>query len=68
MIEVPTIEGTGMTLEQVNEVMEEKGLNYVAKGSTHSASQVTHQNIRPGTMVEKWSVIELSFGTDDDRG
>ena len=68
MIEVPTIEGTGMTLEQINEVMEEKGLNYVAKGSIHSASQVTHQNIRPGTMVEKWSVIELSFGTDDDRG
>ena len=68
MIEVPAIAGTGKTLEQVNEVFAELGLNYVAKGSMDSNSQVSHQNVRAGTMVEKWSVIELSFGSDDDRG
>ncbi|MBR3418769.1 MAG: PASTA domain-containing protein, partial [Oscillospiraceae bacterium] len=68
MIEVPPIAGTGKTLEQVNDMLAELGLNYVAKGSMDSSSQVSHQNVRAGTMVEKWSVIELSFGSDDDRG
>ena len=68
MVEVPQIAGTGKTLEQVNEMLAELGLNYVAKGSMDSNSQVSHQNVRAGTMVEKWSIIELSFGTDDDRG
>ena len=68
MIEVPQIAGSGKTLEQVNDLFAELGLNYVAKGSMDSSSQVSHQNVRAGTMVEKWSVIELSFGSNDDRG
>ena len=65
---VPQIAGTGMTLEQANELLTEMHLNYVAKGSMLEKSQAVQQNIKAGTAVEEWTVIELGFGTNDDIG
>ena len=68
LVTVPAIANSGMTLAQANELLSQIGLNYVAKGSMHEDSIVLQQSIKPGTQVKRWSVIELSFGTNADMG
>lgn len=68
LVTVPAVANSGMTLAQANELFSQIGLNYVAKGSMHEDSMVLQQSIKPGTQVKRWSVIELSFGTNADMG
>ena len=65
-VTVPSV--LGMTLEEANEALTEAGLNYVAKGSTRADVTVLLQSIPAGKQVQKWTVISLDLGTDDETG
>ncbi|MBQ8921929.1 MAG: PASTA domain-containing protein [Oscillospiraceae bacterium] len=72
MVTVPLLAGstpeTAKTLSEVNEILAEAGLNYVAKGSMLEDSIVLMQSIPAGTRVNKWTVIELDLGNAEDAG
>lgn len=61
---------TGLTLKEASKKFEEIGLNYVAKGASTDRSdvKVLLQSVPGGTTVQKWSVVELDFGTTDESG
>jgi len=71
-VTVPLLAGstpeTSKTLGEVNEILAEAGLNYVAKGSMLENSIVLKQSIPAGTRVDKWTVIELDLGNAEDAG
>lgn len=58
----------GHTLAEANEMFAELGLNYVAKGSLHEDAKILMQSITGGTEVDKWTVISLDMGHDEDAG
>lgn len=61
---------TGYTLESANQVLISSGLNFIAVGaSTDSTSAVVQsQTIEAGSIVPKGTVIELTFGVNDQSG
>ncbi|MBR6107467.1 MAG: PASTA domain-containing protein [Oscillospiraceae bacterium] len=71
-VTVPSLTGIGgeepKTLAEVNQILSEAGLNYVAKGSMQEDSIVLNQSVPAGTTVDRWTVIELDLGISEDRG
>lgn len=65
-VEIPNL--IGLSLEEANELLAGAGLNYVAKGSVNAETKVLLQSIPAGTTVEKWTVLSLNFGFDDETG
>lgn len=61
---------TGLSFAEANAKFAQVDLNYVAKGAAteQSSVKVLLQSVPAGTMVEKWSVISLDFGTSDQSG
>ncbi|MCQ2416785.1 MAG: PASTA domain-containing protein [Oscillospiraceae bacterium] len=57
----------GMTLSEAAEALDEAGFNYVAKGSTRDDVKVLMQSISAGTEAEKWTVVSLELGTEEDE-
>lgn len=58
----------GHTLAEANTILAEAGLNYVAKGSLNENARILMQSAAPGEEAEKWSVITIDLGHDDDTG
>ena len=71
-VTVPALVGstadTAKTLAEANRLLSEAGLNYVAKGSMEENSIVLNQSIPAGTVVDRWTVVELDLGISEDRG
>lgn len=67
-VAVPDV--TGLSFAEANAKFAAAQLNYVAKGASTGQSnvKVLLQSVPAGTMVEKWSVISLDFGTSDQSG
>lgn len=67
-VAVPDV--VGLSFKEANAKLAEVQLNYVAKGAATSQSnvKVLLQSIPAGTMVQKWSVINLDFGSSDQSG
>lgn len=65
---VGTTAETATTLADANRLLAEAGLNYVAKGSMQEDSIVLNQSIAAGTVVDRWTVVELDLGVSEDRG
>ena len=67
-VEVP--EMRGYTLDDANYIMTSYGLNFIAKGATtdNSGSVVQSQSEPTGTRVPRGTVVELTFGVDDQSG
>lgn len=67
-VEVP--EMRGYTVDDANYIMTNYGLNFVAKGATtdNISSVVQSQSEAAGTKVPRGTVIELTFGVDDQSG
>lgn len=67
-VAVPDV--TGLSFDEANAKFAQANLNYVAKGAAtgQSSVKVLLQSVPAGTMVEKWSVISLDFGTSDQSG
>ncbi|MCM1225932.1 MAG: penicillin-binding transpeptidase domain-containing protein [Clostridium sp.] len=61
---------TGYNLESANDVLVSSGLNLIAVGaSTDSTDAVVQsQSVAPGSIVVKGTVIELTFGVNDQSG
>ncbi len=68
--EVTVPELAGYTLSDANYMLTSAGLTFVAGGaSTDSSSSVVQaQSIEAGTLVPKGTVIELTFGVNDQSG
>lgn len=60
----------GKSMSEANEMLAAAGLNYVAKGASESRDdvKVLLQSIPGGTVVDKWSVINLDLGTSGEGG
>ena len=71
-VTVPALVGstadTAKTLAEANRLLSEAGLNYVAKGSMEENSIVLNQSIPAGTVVDRWTVVELDLGISEGRG
>lgn len=67
-VEVPDL--TGYTLSDANYILTTAGLNLVASGaSTDTTSAVVQaQSVSAGNKVEKGTVIQLTFGINDQSG
>lgn len=67
-VEVPEMKG--YTVNDANYIMTSYGLNFVASGaSTDNGNAVVQsQNVPAGTKVPRGTVIELTFGVDDQSG
>ena len=61
-VTVPFVVGKSMT--EANQLLAEAGINYVAKGASADRDDVAVllQSIPGGTVVERWSVINLDLG------
>lgn len=62
-VTVPNV--VGLSLEQANAAFAEAGLNWLAKGASTDRKdvKVLLQSVEPGTVVERYSVVTLDFGT-----
>ena len=58
----------GHTLTEANVLFAEAGLNYVAKGSLHEDARILLQSIEPGTVVDKWTIVTVDMGHNEDVG
>lgn len=67
-VEVPEMKG--YTVNDANYIMTNYGLNFIAGGaSTDNGNAVVQsQNVPAGTKVPRGTVIELTFGVDDQSG
>ena len=67
-VEVPDMRG--YTVNDANYIMSGAGLNFVAEGASTDTGNavVLTQSQAPGTSVPRGTVIELTFGVNDQSG
>ncbi len=65
-ITMPSLENK--TLEEVTELFEEKGLNLKIAGSIGTMSKVVLQSVEPQTEIKEGSIVEVTFGTNNQAG
>ncbi len=65
-VTMPSIENK--TLEEVTALFEEKGLNLKVSGSIGKMANAVLQSVESGTELKEGSIVEVTFGTNDQTG
>ena len=65
-VTMPSLENK--TLEEVTALFEEKGLNLKIAGSIGTMATVVLQSVEPQTEIKEGSIVEVTFGTNNQTG